>query len=150
MFDTTPVLPHALRVAPVRVRHRREVIRWALARRHPVNRDALASIIATRVIDADGSISTLWSVDDVDSLLMWGIDNWCRARGAAVPQHIASTLDSYLLYLSANNVLDDRSDPLASLRRAVSESGVAESRSDRTGHPSLLVQQRLAPVLPIG
>ncbi|MGB6058201.1 MAG: hypothetical protein WBF71_08035, partial [Microthrixaceae bacterium] len=72
MFDTAPVRPHSVKVAPVRLRHRRDVTRWAVERGYPISRDALAAIVATRVILVDGSISTRWSVDEVDSQLMWG------------------------------------------------------------------------------
>lgn len=159
-FDSGPVRPHSVRVAPVRLRHRREITRWALEHRHPLNRDSLAAIVATRVIVADGSICTRWSVDEVDSLLLWGVDNWCRARGASMPVGLTSTLDTYLRYLSANKVLDPRSDPLNSLRRAVAENAAelraiakandCDPSAAATAHPSRMSRTPLAPVLPIG
>ncbi len=160
MFDSLSVRSHTVHVAPVRVRHRRDVVRWALERRHPIGRDALATIVATRVILCDGSISTRWSVDDVDSLLTWGIANWCRARGAQVPDDLAATLDTYLKYLGANGLLDPESDQIRHLRRAVAENSALLKLTDEadhneravasSAHPSRKAPPRLAPVLPIG
>ncbi len=159
MFDTAPVRPHSVKVAPVRLRHRRDVTRWAVERGYPISRDALAAIVATRVILVDGSISTRWSVDEVDSQLMWGIANWCRARGASLPVGLATTLDTYLGYLCENKLLDPGSDQINLLRRAVAENGAelesAALTNDRRGsrsaaHPSRSPRPRLAPVLPIG
>lgn len=159
MFDMSPVRAHSVRVGPVRIRHRRDVARWALERRHPLSRDALAVIVATRAILPDGSICARWGVEEVDSFLMWGVTNWCRARGAEVPSDVAPTLDTYLRYLSANKLLDQRSDRLNLLRRAVAENAaelraaerdLARSAAGRSAHPSRGPRARLAPVLPIG
>ncbi|MGB6057675.1 MAG: hypothetical protein WBF71_05375, partial [Microthrixaceae bacterium] len=95
----------------------------------------------------------------VDSQLMWGIANWCRARGASLPVGLATTLDTYLGYLCENKLLDPGSDQINLLRRAVAENGAelesAALTNDRRGsrsaaHPSRSPRPRLAPVLPIG
>ena len=138
-------------VAPAHERsHRRAVIRWAMANGRPVHRDPLAALIGARAA-ALGSVATvdgasIWTAPDVGALLWVGVADWCAAHGADLPpsDQVSDTLGTYLRYLSAHRLLAAGSDPVAALRRAVTEYGGSVPRS--AAHPSL---RRPAPVLPL-
>ena len=153
---------HEIVVPAVQRTHRRAVIRWALANGRPVHRDALAALVGARAealpqstptdlaaqaaAGADGA--TVWTGPDIGALLWVGVADWCGDRGAEVPDgdHVASTLSTYLRFLSAHRLLARGSDPVAALRRAVTEYGGTTSRS--SAHPSMR-QRSVAPVLPL-
>ena len=151
MPDTTTQLAtrraHTVPTHPSVRRHRRDVATWALAHGHLVHRDALAVIVATRV-DASGTISHRWTARNVALVLWSGAHSWCDRHGAAPPPDLATTLATYLRYLSGHRLLEPGSDSPASLRRAVSEHRGPEARS-RSNHPTA-APRRAAPVLPLG
>jgi hypothetical protein len=136
--------------------HRRAVIRWALANGRAVHRDALAALIGARsdAVPANQTEQTdpaghppIWTGPDIGALLWVGVADWCADRGAEVPDadHVATTLSTYLRFLSAHRLLARGSDPVAALRRAVTEYG-GTTRS--AAHPSMR-QRSVAPVLPL-
>lgn len=139
--------------------HRRAVIRWALANGRAVHRDALAALVGARAAAlpspdptvgeaASAADPTVWSGPDIGALLWVGVADWCADRGAEVPDgdHVATTLSTYLRFLSAHRLLARGSDPVAALRRAVTEYGGTTTRS--AAHPSMR-QRSVAPVLPL-
>ncbi len=131
--------------------HRRAVIRWALANGRAVHRDALAALIGARsaalgaAAEVDGG--SVWVAPDVGALLWVGVADWCELHGADLPdgEDVSATLGTYLRFLSAHRLLATGSDPVAALRRAVTEYGGTGRRS--ANHPSL--RRRPAPVLPL-
>ena len=154
-----PIRAHAAPTTPAQRSHRRAVALWALANGRPLHPDAISAIVGCRAalaaeISSENSqtgpgpdLRTRWFTEHVGDLLWNDITHWCSARGAIVPTgaDAARTLDTYLRYLSAHRLLDRGSDPVAALRRAITEFG-----GDRTKrrHPSM--QHHLAPVVPIG
>jgi len=154
-----PIRAHAAPSTAEQRSHRRAVALWALANGRPLHRDAIAAIVGCRAEPAPeagelngrtGNASgqrSQWRTDDIGDLLWNDITTWCSDRGASTPSapDAASTLDTYLRYLSAHRLLDRGSDPVAALRRAIGEFGGDRSRRR---HPSS--RQRLAPVVPIG
>lgn len=146
-----PLRAHAVAVSPAELQHRRQVVRWALSSGRGVSRDALAALVGARADDlADPTgvnAPTTWSADDIGSLLWHGVSSWCTDGYADVPEphDVARTLDTYLRYLSANRLLAAGSDPVATLRRAITDYGGSRSRS----HPAVR-HRMVAPVVPIG
>lgn len=138
---------HTVPTHPSVRRHRSDVATWALAHGHAVRRDALAVITAGRT-DAAGNISHRWTAHHVGVVLWSGARSWCDRHGATSPVELAPTLATYLRYLSGHRLLEPGSDSPASLRRAVAEHRVPESRS-RANHPTA-GPRRAAPVLPLG
>jgi hypothetical protein len=131
--------------------HRRDVIRWALAHGRPVHRDALAALVGARAQalgPGDGAVgqASVWTGADLGALLWVGVSDWTAAHGADLPDgaDVSATLSTYLRFLSAHRLLARGSDPVADLRRAVTEYG-GSARSSR--HPSMA--RRPAPVLPL-
>ena len=125
--------------------HRQAVIAWALANKLPVNRDVLAALLGARLSVGMGPDQP-WTGTDIGSLLWVGISEWCQSTGAAVPDgDVATTLRTYLRFLSAHRMLGRGSDTPADLRRAITEYGGTSPRSSR--HPSM--RQPLAPVVPL-
>lgn len=108
---------------------RRAVVRWALRRGTPVQRDALAAVVGARAGSGTGGDpgdgTECWTTDDVTALLWLWIEDWCQTHGAVVParEHVLQSLESYLRYLSAQRLLAPGSDSAAALRRAVHEVG---------------------------
>jgi hypothetical protein len=153
-MSTTTTAPAAHRAhtvpvpAPV-LAHRRAVARWALSSGRPAHRDALAAIVATRAGSGDAARPdepTVWTVEDIGTLLWIELAEWCRAAEVELPEqhHVAATLDTYLRFLSAHRLLARGSDPVAAMRRAIADYGGGRSRS----HPSM--RARLAaPVVPL-
>lgn len=155
----TLIRAHATPTTADQRSHRRAVARWALANGRPLHRDAIAAIVgcrADRLIElhclerrAAGGLDdqSQWLTDHIGELLWNDITSWCAARGASAPAaaDAAVTLDTYLRYLSAHRLLDRQSDPVAALRRAITEFG---GDGARRRHPSM--HRRLAPVVPIG
>jgi hypothetical protein len=138
-------------VHPALRARRRQFTRWALGRGLPLHRDALAALIGARSflsdeLPVDGGTES-WSTAEVGTLLWVGIADWCQDRDAGLPDPdaVAATFLTYLRFLSAHRLLARSSDPVAGLRRAVSEFG-GGGRSRR--HPSL-ASRRPAPVVPI-
>ena len=137
---------HTVRVHPTARRHRRQVARWAFAAGHPVDRDALAAIVALRTSPTDGTIDTCWTIDDLAPLLWHSVGQWCTANRVAPPSNLAATLSTYLRHLFTVRAAAAGSDALAPLIRELAEQ-----------HPELRVHWQpstrnrpLAPVLPIG
>lgn len=148
---------HEVIVPAIQRTHRRAVIRWALSNGRPVHRDALAALIGARAAavpptdDASGDAvqhPTVWTGPDIGALLWVGVADWCADHGAEVPDgdHVATTLSTYLRFLSAHRLLARGSDPVAALRRAVTEYGGTATRS--AAHPSMRYRA-VAPVLPL-
>lgn len=155
-MSSTPVAPSPIRAhaAPVPAavsQHRGAVARWALASGRPAHRDALAAVVGVRAehLGAGAALDepTEWTVEHIGELLWVGISSWCVDRYAHVPApaDVSRTLDTYLRYLSANRLLARGSDPVAALRRAISDYGGGRSQM----HPAVR-HRRLAPVVPIG
>jgi hypothetical protein len=152
---TDSLRAHQVVVPPTHRRHRRDVIRWALANGRRVHRDALAALIGARADSLPGSAvdeaavdgAAVWSAPDVGALLWVGVADWCAEHGAELPgaEDVSATLGTYLRYLSAHRRLATGSDPVAALRRAVTEYGGTGRRS--SDHPSM--RRRPAPVLPL-
>jgi hypothetical protein len=148
----TPTLrAHQVAAPGPQLRHRRDIIRWALANGRPVHRDSLAALVGARsaaagATDAVGG-ATVWTAPDVGALLWVGVADWCGAAGAELPaaERVAATLATYLRYLSAHRRLAAGSDPVVELRRAVTEYGGTTGRS--SAHPSM--RRPVAPVLPL-
>lgn len=138
---------HSVPSHPEIRRHRSDVASWALAHGHLVHRDALAVIVATRS-DAFGNIARRWTAQGVGVVLRSGARSWCDRHGAAPPPELATTLATYLRYLSGHRMLAAGSDSAGELRRAVSEYRLPEARS-RSNHPTAGAR-RPAPVLPLG
>lgn len=119
---------------------RRAVVRWALRRGTPLQRDALAAVIGARARSGAGADpgdgTECWATEDVTALLWLWIEEWCHAHGAVVPvrEHVLQSLESYLRYLAAQRLLAPGSDAPAALRRAVQEAG-GPPRS--TAHPTV-------------
>ena len=155
-MSSTPVAPspiraHAAPVPAAVARHRGAVARWALASGRPAHRDALAAIVGVRSAHLSAQLSlddaSEWTTDHIGELLWGAISSWCVDRYAHVPEpnDVARTLDTYLRYLSANRLLAKGSDPVAALRRAITDYGGGRSQM----HPAVR-HRRLAPVVPIG
>lgn len=141
---------HAVPAPPVVRAHRRDVARWALASGRGAQRDALAAIVGARTSSmeypSEVTGTTVWTAAQISALLWTGVADWCEstAVGVPAPLDIASTLDTYLQYLSANRLIAHGSDPVASLRRAIVDQD--PPRSSR--HPAVGLS-RVAPVVPI-
>lgn len=138
---------HTVPAPPDVRRHRRDVALWALAHGHVVHRDALAVIVAARS-DVFGNIAHRWTAHGVGVVLRSGAHSWCDRHGAAPPPELATTLATYLRYLSGHRLLAAGSDSAGELRRAVSEYRLPEARS-RSNHPTAGAR-RPAPVVPLG
>lgn len=127
--SSPPRRAHSVEAPAELVARRRAVVRWALRRGTPMQRDALAAVVGARALSgtaADpGDGRECWTTDDVGALLWLWIDEWCRAHGAAVPsrEHVLRTLESYLRFLSAQRLLAPGSDAAPALRRAVQDLG---------------------------
>ncbi|MBS1837163.1 MAG: hypothetical protein JST64_05645 [Actinobacteria bacterium] len=137
--------------------------RWALSTGRPADRDALAAISGALAAGTPGRAGpgssdgpdrtdapTVWTVDRISTLLWVTIPEWCDAVGVELPDRgrLADTLDTYLRHLSAHRRIAVGSDPVASMRRTITD--FRGTRSNR--HPSLQQGQnpaRLAPVVPI-
>jgi len=149
-MSSSTVRAHSVPVPTAVLRHRRQVVRWALATGRSVNRDALAAIVGTRaedLSDPSGVLSpTTWTADDIGELLWGGITAWCTEQFAEAPgsDDMSRTLDTYLRYLSANRLLAVGSDTVAALRRAITDYGGHRSRT----HPAAR-HLAPAPVVPI-
>jgi hypothetical protein len=148
-MPTTNTLPtgraHSVPTHPASRRHRREVARWALANGHPMDRDALAAIVAARTARATGAVDLRWVDDDVERVLWYSLPEWCvehQVRPLADP---ATTLATYLRFLSAHRMLAPGSAGITALRRTVADHRPSVPRS-RGRHPAAA---RSAPVLPI-
>ncbi len=141
---TTDRRAHAVPVHPAAKRHRRQVLRWALANAQPVDRDALAALVAVLTDPVTGKVADRWQSDQVPYLVMSIVPAWCRSHRAAPPSDITTSLATYLRYLAANDGLAPGSDSATELRRAVADQGLDRRRS-RARHPA----RQLAPVLPI-
>jgi hypothetical protein len=144
-----PTRAHAAPATPAVRCLRRRVAAWALANGRPVDRDALAAVVGARTRCGDHA-ATPWTATDVGTLLWVGIGEWCAAVGADLPDpgRTARTLRTLLDYLGAHRLLPDGSDPLATLRRAVSDYGGGQAGA-RSRHPTA-GERRLAPVVPLG
>ena len=135
---------HAVPAHPTVRRHRRQVLRWALANAHPVDRDALAVLVAVRSDPSSGRVALEWQTDQVAHVLASAAPVWCRLHRVAQPPDLTTTLSTYLRFLSANMGLAAGSDTAAALRLAVADQRPSHQRS-RARHPT----SQLAPVLPI-
>lgn len=134
---------HTVTAHPTARTHRREVIRWALAHGHPVSRDALTVIVALRTDRSTGAIDTAWRPDDVARVVNPGAAMWCSTHRTGIQGDLASTLSTYIRYLSAHRLLDADRAAISSLHRAVTDLPRSTSRAR---HPS---QRAAAPVVPI-
>lgn len=138
---------HTVTSHPAIRAHRRDVARWALANGRPADRDALAAIVATRNVFGPGWTegAQRWTADEVGRLLWVDIAGWCQDCELQTPDahRVAATLDTYLRYLSAHRLIARGSDPVAALRRAITDYGGGRSRA----HPA--VRHSLASVVPI-
>ncbi len=130
--------------APLR-RHRSDVARWALAHGHPIERDALAAIVAVRADPVTGRLDHRWDVDEVEQVMWAAVPMWCAAHHIDLPADLATTLGTYLRYLSAHRSLAPGSDAILVLRRSVADHRPGPARS-RSRHPA---SSQGAPVLPI-
>lgn len=135
---------HTVPVHPATRKHRRQVLSWALANGHPVDRDALAVVTAIRSHPINGQPRLEWSVDQVGRLLEAHAPAWCRSHQVAEPSNVAATLRTYLRWLSANGKLAVGSDRTADLGRAIADYCTGP-HGGRSRHPA----SQLAPVLPI-
>lgn len=135
---------HSVPAHPAVRDHRRRVLRWALAHAQPVDRDALAVLVAVRSDPVRGEIARDWRADQIPHVLMNVIPAWCRSHRTDQPADMTTTLGTYLRFLAANCELGSGSDTATELRRAVADQHPARQRS-RARHPAT----RLAPVLPI-
>lgn len=106
---------HRVPLARLRLRHRRDVARWALANGLPLRRDALAVITGTRAITIDGTIDTTWTLESVTALLNWEGASWCGRHGVALPSLLGESLQTYLRYLHDNRLLGSGSASLTEL-----------------------------------
>lgn len=139
---------HDVPAHPASVALRRSVARWALANGHPVSRDALAVVVAVRTDHLSGQVEHLWTVQHVDAVLDRRAGSWCRLHGVPCPDELATTLATYLRYLSAHRLLEAGSHSPNELRRAVAQHTPSLQRSRRR-HPAGS-SAAIAPVLPIG
>lgn len=134
-------------VQPPQLRpHRSAVAAWALEHGHRAQRDALAVLTGLRA-RPDGTVDTRWTVELVERATGDAAVSWCDRHGVAVPHDLATTLATYLRYLSATRTLGPGSDSLTMLRRALSPSSPTID-GQRRRHPAR-GRQKLAPVLPI-
>jgi hypothetical protein len=136
---------HAVPSHPQLRRHRRDVVRWALAHGHRLDRDALAVLVSIRS-DGAGRLSSRWTSDHVARVLWSDVPIWCSSHGVRLPGDVHSTLTTYLRYLSSHRRLEPGSDPIATLRRAVEDHRPGRN-SARARHPA--AGGAPAPVLPI-
>ncbi len=138
---------HTIRSHPAIRAHRRDVARWALANRRPCDRDALAAIVAVRNAFGPGWTdgAQRWTAEEIGRLLWVDLAGWCQDCEKETPDgdRVAATLDTYLRFLSAHRLIARGSDPVAALRRAISDYGGGRSPA----HPS--VRHALAAVVPI-
>lgn len=148
-MPTTTTLPthraHSVPTHPAARRHRREVARWAFANGHPIDRDALAAIVAARSERTTGAVDLRWADDDVERVLWHSLPEWCVTHRVRPPADTATTLATYLRFLSAHRLLAPGSAGITALRRAVADHRPSVSPS-RARHPATA---RRAPVLPI-
>lgn len=135
---------HAVPAHPTVKQHRRQVLRWALANAHPVDRDALAVIVAVRSDPSSGRVALDWQTEQVNQILTSAAPAWCRSHRIAQPPDLTTSLATYLRFLSAHRELAVGSDTATALRLAVADQRPSRQRS-RARHPT----SQLAPVLPI-
>lgn len=136
---------HAVPMQTTLRRHRSDVARWALANGHPVERDALAAVVAVRADPITGSIDQRWDIEEIEQVMWAVVPMWCAAHRIDAPADLATTLGTYLRYLSAHRRLAAGSDGILTLRRAVADHRPGPQRS-RARHPA---SSPAAPVLPI-
>lgn len=139
-----PRRAHSVPLPPTVRQHRSHVARWALAHGHRLERDALAALVAVRAT-ASGTIDLRWTAQDVGQVMWSAVPLWCSTHQVRHPTDVATTLATYLRYLSAHRLLARGSAPIADLRRAVADHRPSAERS-RARHPA---GGRTAPVLPI-
>jgi len=148
-MSTSTVAPnrraHAVPIQRTLRHHRSEVARWALANGHPIERDALAVVVAVRADPGTGTIDQRWDVDEVEQVMWAAVPMWCAAHHIDSPADVGTTLGTYLRYLSAHRRLAAGSDGILALRRAVADHRPGPERS-RARHPA---SSPAAPVLPI-
>lgn len=144
---SAPGRAHGVPTHPALLSHRRRVLRWALAHGHPIERDALAVIVALRAERLRGEVDRVWTAAIVEAVVRHGAQ-WCMSNRVASPVDLTPTLGTYVRYLSSHRLLADGSDSATELRRAISERRPSE-RASRRRHPAGS-GARLAPVLPIG
>lgn len=154
MITKTPtptLLPRATRRAhsisshPSARAHRREVARWALSLGLPLERDALAVIVALRTDISTGAIDTSWVAEDLAPLVMHQIPLWAGAHGVRPPADPVPTLSTYLRFLAVHQRFGSESAPAAQIRRALLD--LPRSRG-RRAHPAAGTRVP-APVLPL-
>jgi hypothetical protein len=136
---------HSVPTHPSVRRHRGQVARWALANGHLVERDALAAIVAVRTDASTGAVDMRWTAQDIGAVMWSAVPLWCSTHQVPAPSDVATTLGTYLRFLSAHRQLARGSAPIAELRRAVADHRPSQQRS-RARHPAA---GRTAPVLPI-
>lgn len=148
-MTTTTAVPvrraHSVPTHPAVRQHRGQVARWALANGHLLERDALAAIVAVRADPTSGAIDLRWTAQDIGAVMWSAVPLWCSSHQVPAPPDLATTLGTYLRYLSAYRHLARGSAPIAELRRAVADHRPSLQRS-RARHPA---SARTAPVLPI-
>ena len=151
-MTTSATLPlrraHAVPVPATQLRHRREVVRWALAHGQQLSRDALAAVVDDHAVRAGGgslhpdgpALELCWTVDDVAAAFDVR-DTWCEAVGAQPPGDLAATLTTYLRYLGSNALLAPGSARPRALREAVTALAQPGGR-ERSRHPSAVAPVR--------
>jgi hypothetical protein len=139
---------HTVPAHPTLRHHRSQVVRWALAHGHRIDRDTLAAVVAVRSNGTTGELRRRWTADDVARLVWSDVPLWCSSHGVPAPVDLATTLSTYLRFLSAHRLLDTGSDQVTVLRRAVSDQQPAR-RASRSRHPAMGGSGERAPVLPI-
>jgi hypothetical protein len=127
---------HTVEVPAPQLHLRRRVVACALAAGDPVDRDALAAVLAAHHDAPDGSVAVPpWTVASLTELLWVGVLDWCERHGAAIPDRhrLRTTLVTLLDHLAATGELPPGSDHVRALRRVVADAG---GTSRRSSHPS--------------
>ncbi len=100
---------------------RLDTTRWALANNYRLDYDSLTVVLAAK---ADiGVPIKRWTEDDVWRLWWVDLSGWCSRRGLAVPDRLATTMQTLLCHLDATAGFAAGSDSIVDLIGAMRGAG---------------------------
>ena len=125
----------------------RQVATWALAHGHPLDRDALAVVLATRADHGHRGLPETWTSAMIERLLEHDVAEWCARRRRRVPSRVAESLFTYLAFLFKSKSLDRwESEPIASLKMTLRRCGGLDGR----GRQRVATDRPVAEVIDLG
>ncbi len=107
------------------------VTRWALAKGHRMDYDALSVILAAKALES--APVCRWTEDDVWRLWWIDLSGWCKQRGLPTPDGLATTMTTLFAYLEDTDGFAPGSHPSADLRAAMRSAG-ARGTGPETAH----------------